>query len=112
MWYKMCLCEQRKNGSKVKEGFLEEENENWLLRKRGISQVMKMLQITDTKTERKRLHEEQVKYICLKHKESVLGKIGYEVDVTDIINKNLSSKVESNVQRTLNSISGYNDSDD
>lgn len=73
---------------------------------------MKMLQIIDIKTERKRLYEEQVKYICLKYKEFVLGKIGYEVDVIDIINKNLLLKVESNVQRILNSIFGYNDFDD
>jgi hypothetical protein len=30
MWYKMCACEPRKNRSKVKEGLLEEENENIL----------------------------------------------------------------------------------
>lgn len=49
MWYKVCICEPRNNKSKVKEGFLEENENRLAFKKESISQVVKMLWIQDVK---------------------------------------------------------------
>lgn len=61
MWYKLCICEPMKNRNRVKEGSLEEENENRLASKKE-QNITGSENPLDTRCKNgRRLYEGQVK---------------------------------------------------